>query len=160
MSTSNSYDEKLASALDKANPVLSFDDVFKDIPFSKIHERPNGLPYSIWELSEHLRIAQHTYLHVGKDAGFKSPKWPDEFWPKKKNPTEKEWEQCLNEIHSDRREMAALIRENRDQLLDPLDHANGQTLFDLALAAARHSSYHAGEVVVLRRLLGIWKRHS
>ncbi len=159
MSTSNSYDEKLASALDKANPVLSFDDVFKDIPFSKIHERPDGLPYSIWELSEHLRIAQHTYLHVGKDAGFKSPKWPDEFWPKKKTPTEKEWEQCLNEIHSDRREMAALIRENRDQLLDPLDHAMARP-YSIWRLPRRAIAAIMRVRVVLRRLLGIWKSHS
>lgn len=151
------YIEQLTSAMNNANPVLTFDDAFKGIPYDKISDRPNGLPYSIWELSQHLRIAQHTYLHTGKDENFKAPKWPDEFWPKEKHPSEKEWEECLKAIHSDREELLALIREKKSTLAEPLAHAKGRSLFDLALAAARHSSYHTGEIVVLRRLLGIWK---
>lgn len=158
MAKENKYTEELSAAMGKANPVLSFDDAFKGIPYNKIHERPNGLPYSIWELATHLCIAQHTYLHTAKDPGFKSPKWPDEFWPTEKNPSEKEWNQCLKDIHDDNEEWTKLVREKGDKLFEPLAHAGGVSTFDLALKSARHSSYHAGEVVVVRRLLGIWKK--
>lgn len=157
MENENSFIEQFAPAMQNANPVLSFDDAFKEIPYNKISERPAGLPYSIWELSEHLRIAQHTYLHLGKDSNFTSPKWPDEFWPTQNNPTREQWNDCLNGIHDDRQELIALLRQKKDRLSAPLAHADGRSLLDLALAAMRHSSYHAGEIVVLRRLLGIWK---
>ncbi|MCO6496934.1 MAG: DinB family protein [Chitinophagaceae bacterium] len=151
-----SYTNQLAAAVRMVNPVLSFDKAFEFIPYDKVSIRPAGLPYSIWELATHIRIAQHNYLQMAESANFTPLKWPDEFWPKANNPSEAEWNQCINDIHRDRESLAYLISEKKDVLTVPLTYANGQSTLDLILKAARHNSYHTGEVVVLRRLLGIW----
>src|SRR5437762_1309475 len=36
-------------------------------------------------------------------------------------------------------------------------HGDGQTLLREALLVADHNAYHLGQLVMLRRLLGIWK---
>lgn len=153
----NDYATQLIAALKKPNPVLFYEDAFKDIPYSKVNIRPAGLPYSLWEQCFHLRTAQHNMLLDCKEPGHKALKWPDEFWPKENNPSENEWNKCLEDIKNDREEMISLIEKSKDKLLDPLPGNAEKTIFSRALAMARHNSYHSGEVLVLRRLLGLWK---
>lgn len=160
MDNTNLYATQLASSLNGANPVLSFERVFEGIPFEKVSIRPAGLPYSIWELASHLRIAQNTYLNTARDATFKAPKWPDQFWPQRNSPTEEEWNQCVKMIHEDRASLANLILQKGALIAQPLAHTNGLSIIDIALKTARHNSYHAGEIIILRRLLGIWQEAS
>lgn len=152
-----SYSEQLVAALKKPNPVLFYEDAFKNISYEKVHIRPSGLPYSIWEQCYHLRTAQHNILLDCKEPGHKKLKWPEEFWPKSNNPTEAEWNQCLEDIQKDREQMIDLINNSEDQLLESLPDNPDETIFSRAMAMARHNSYHTGEILVLRRLLGIWK---
>lgn len=59
MKTSNEIVVKsLESLLNKGNAHASLEEALKDIPFKLLGEKPNGLPYSIWQLAEHIRIAQ------------------------------------------------------------------------------------------------------
>ena len=37
--------------------------------------------HSVWEELEHIRIAQEDILRYTLDAAWKSPKWPDGYWP-------------------------------------------------------------------------------
>jgi hypothetical protein len=37
--------------------------------------------YTIWDLVEHMRIAQEDNLRYALEPGWRSPKWPDGYWP-------------------------------------------------------------------------------
>jgi hypothetical protein len=54
---------------------------FNGVPPKLRGVRPNGLPYSIWELLEHMRIAQWDILEFSRDAKHVSPAWPAGYWP-------------------------------------------------------------------------------
>lgn len=149
--------EELISLLRKGNAHVSLDDALQSIPTAKNKERPYGLPYSIWELAEHIRITQWDIVQFCKDPKHQSPDWPEGYWPKEKNPTEKEWDKCLEQIKSDREEMIDLITHSGDNLFEPFSHGTGQSIFKEALVLADHNSYHTAEIIVVRRLLGIWK---
>ena len=41
-------------------------------------------------------------------------------------------------------------------VIRPFAHGTGQTLLREALVVADHNSYHVGQIVLLRRLLGCW----
>lgn len=157
MKKEHAITEELIKLLGKGNSHTSLDDALKGIPPEKIKERPDGLPYSIWELAEHIRIAQWDIVQFCKDPEHQSPEWPDGYWPKKKSPTEKEWNKCLEQIKSDREEMISLISNSGDNLFEPFSYGTGQSLFREVLVLADHNSYHTAEIVVVRRLLGIWK---
>ena len=43
-------------------------------------------------------------------------------------------------------------------LLAPIPHGDGQTLLREALLVADHNSYHLGQLVLIRRMLGDWER--
>ena len=58
----NGIIKELISLLKKGNAHASFDDAIKDIPFDDLSKKPNNLPYSIWQLTEHIRITQNDIL--------------------------------------------------------------------------------------------------
>ncbi|MEO8111469.1 MAG: hypothetical protein ABI594_15600 [Ginsengibacter sp.] len=66
--------DNLVHFVEKGNAHASLDDALKDMPYSLSGERPANLPYSIWQLAEHIRIAQWDILEFSKNAKHVSPK--------------------------------------------------------------------------------------
>lgn len=151
--------KNLTDLLDKGNAHATLDEALKNIPFDKLGQIPGDLPYSIWQIAEHIRIAQWDILEFSGNSKHKSPKWPDEYWPVETMPKSKsQWEKCIMEIKEDRKRFVELLIKNRDHLFEPFSYGDGQTLLREVLVLADHNSYHTGEIIILRRLLGEWKK--
>ncbi|HZW71515.1 MAG TPA: DinB family protein [Hanamia sp.] len=149
--------DNLINLLNKGNAHISLDEALKNIPFEILGERPNGLPYSIWQLTEHIRIAQSDILNFSKDSQYRSPNWPDDYWPKETKPaSEQAWENCIRQIKKDRESFINLLRNSADTLFIPFEYGDGQTLLREALVLADHQSYHTGEIMIIRRILKNW----
>jgi hypothetical protein len=119
--------------------------------------RPPGLPYSAWELLEHLRITQLDILEFCRNPAYAEPKWPEEYWPTTgEPPTAEAWERSVAAFREDRDALAALARDEGVDLFARIPHGSGQTYLRELLLVADHNSYHVGEIVALRRLLGAW----
>lgn len=148
----------LVDLLNRGNAHASLDEALKNIPFNLLGEKPSGLPYSIWQITEHIRIAQWDIVEFSKNEKHVSPKWPDEYWPSAIKPaSEEEWKNCMEEIKRDRHSFIDLLKNAKD-IYKPFTHGEGQTLLGEALVLADHNSYHTGEIIILRRLLGDWKK--
>jgi hypothetical protein len=131
-------------------------DALANIPADKRGVKPNNLPYSIWQLAEHIRIAQWDMLEFSKDASHNSPKWPDGYWPNESGPTDDAaWGKTIAQINTDRDEFIALLKG--EDIYANLPHGTGQSILREALQIADHTAYHTAEIILLRRLLGIWK---
>lgn len=131
-------------------------DATSGIPFQLLGEAPQGLPYSIWQLVEHIRIAQWDMLEFSRDPEHISPEWPKGYWPSESAPSdEATWQKTLEKIEND---LAAFLNllETED-LYQPFEHGSGQNILREALQIADHNAYHVAEIVIIRRLLGIWK---
>ena len=116
---------------------------------------PDKLPYSIWQLVEHIRIAQWDMLQFCKSGSHQSPKWPDAYWPREADPgTDEAWERSVMQINEDLEEFVNLV--TTADLFVKFPYSTGQNLLREALQAADHTSYHVGEIIVIRRLLGTW----
>jgi hypothetical protein len=119
--------------------------------------KPDNLPYSIWQLVEHIRIAQWDMLNFCIDPNHKSPEWPGEYWPKETAPADDDaWKDSIKQINSDRDEFISLVEKS--DLYGPVPGGNGQTILLEALQMADHAAYHIAEIVIIRRLLGAWKK--
>jgi hypothetical protein len=53
--------------------------------------------------------------------------------------------------------MCSLVSDESVDLYARIPHGDGQTILREALLVADHNSYHLGELITVRRLLGIWK---
>jgi len=135
-----------------------FDDAVKGFPVDRAGERPAGTPYSAWELLEHMRIAQNDMLRFSLSADHVSPQWPAGYWPADPAPKRPgDWTKSLRSFRKDLAEFVAVIRDPGRDLYRKLPWGTGQTLFQEALQIADHNSYHLGQLVLVRRLLGAWK---
>jgi uncharacterized damage-inducible protein DinB len=156
-SANNDLVKELVSLLTKGNAHVAFNDAVKNIPFEDLGKRPNELPYSIWQITEHIRIAQKDILEFSANTNYKELNWPDDYWPKEAAPKdEAAWNNCLKQINIDLDEFIELLNTSED-LYKPFEHGKGQNLLREAMLIADHTSYHTGEIIVLRRLLGNWK---
>lgn len=156
-SDSSSMKRELIALLRGGHAHVSFSAAVEDLPLKVVGAKPPGLPYSIWQLVEHIRIAQADILEFCRTPGYVSPKWPDDYWPVEAAPAHVSgWEKSLEEIHQDLDSFIALISDPAADMFTPFAHGQGQNLFREALLIADHTSYHTGEILVIRRLLDRW----
>lgn len=158
MNAQKQLKEVIANMLEEEQAHISFADAVKDIPDKFLGVKPSNLPYSIWQLTEHIRITQWDIVQFSSNPDHISPNWPEEYWPKTATPTSiKEWEKSVQAITEDRKKMINLVKAPEADLLKPFSYGTGQNLLREAILIIDHSSYHTGEIVVVRRALGIWK---
>jgi DinB superfamily len=120
-------------------------------------EKPRGFPHSPWDLVEHARIAQRDILEFCRDRKHVSPDWPSGYWPKRSSPRNAaEWSLSLKGFQHDLKSMLKLVTNPGTDLEAPIRHGSGETILREALLLADHNSYHVGQFVLLRRLLGSW----
>jgi uncharacterized damage-inducible protein DinB len=150
---------QLKALLDGGQAHAKLDEAVKDMPYDKQGIVPEGLPYSAWQLLEHIRMAQLDILEFSDnaDGSYKPMKWPGDYWPKDAAPPDEHaWNKSVAALRKDRIAFEKLLEE-RD-LTEVFPWAdNNQNLLREALLIADHESYHTGEIIVTRRLLGAWK---
>lgn len=135
-----------------------FEDVIDDFPADLRRKKLENFPHTAWMLLEHLRIAQWDILEFSRNAKHKSPDWPSGYWPKEEAPPSADaWNESVRAFQGDLKAMQKLIADPKSDLHKPFPWGDGQTLLREALLAADHNSYHLGQLVTLRRLLGAWK---
>jgi hypothetical protein len=144
-----------------------FEKVMQEFPIRLRGVVVDGLPFSAWQVLEHMRIAQRSMLHYALqhliDISEGSPnqlRWPRDYWVKQQAPPGNEsWEHSVQSILEDRNRFEALIDQATDDgLVTPSGPRNRKTLLRLALQIADHNSYHIGQLVIIRHLLRSWKR--
>jgi hypothetical protein len=149
--------EHLARVLDWGDAHATFDDAVQGIAPDLRGRRPDGLPYSPWELLEHLRITQRDILDFCR-PGYREMTWPDDYWPSSPEPpSSAAWDESVAAYRADRDALKAIALDRKQDLLAPVPDGTGQTYLREILLAADHAAYHVGELVAVRRLLGAWK---
>lgn len=148
---------ELMALIEKGNAHLSFDAAIANLPSEMRTVVPERLPYSVWQLVDHMRIAQWDIVEFCISADHESPVWPDEYWsPNPEKVTEDTWKDCLIQIKKDRQRFFDLLKDSSTDLYTPIPHGTGQNIFREALLIADHNAYHLGEILVIRRLLNSW----
>jgi hypothetical protein len=136
---------------------LTFDEAIADFPPAFINVRPPNLPYSLWHLVEHMRVAQWDILEFVRNPNHVSPDWPDGYWPDRSASADKEtWHHSIEQFQADLEAVKDLVRDPDADFLAELPHAPGYTLLREILLVADHNAYHTGELAILRQAMAIW----
>ncbi|MBN9384339.1 MAG: DinB family protein [Chitinophagaceae bacterium] len=149
--------DELVALLEEGNAHASFEKAVKGLTIPFLSKVPDGSAYSIWQLIEHIRIAQWDILEFSKGPGHKSPEWPDGYWPKDPAPpNEHAVKKSVQQVMTDRNAFIRLLHQAGENIYKLFPYGDGQSLFREALVIADHTSYHTGEIILLRRIMGIW----
>ena len=149
--------DQLVHYLDWHDAHADFDTAVKAIPAELRGAVPAGLPYSIWQLLEHLRLAQHDILDFCVNPSYQEMTWPDDYWPATASPpSEAAWDESIAAYRRDREAMQRLAGDPAIDLFAAIPHGSGQTYLREILLVVDHAAYHIGQIVLVRRLLGNW----
>jgi hypothetical protein len=150
--------QHLLDLLRGGNAHLNFEEALAGLPPNLRGAKPAGLPYSPWRLLEHMRIAQWDILEFSRNPKHVSPAFPAGYWPETDAPPDdKAWQNSIRRFRADLKAMQDLVEDPATDLFAPIAHGDGQTILREALLVADHNSYHLGQLVTVRRLLGAWE---
>jgi hypothetical protein len=156
MSSDQALREQLLELLSGGEAHTDFDSAIGDWPVQLAGAKVANFPHTAWMLLEHMRIAQWDILEFSRNPKHVSPKWPEGYWPVSEAPeNEKAWTTAVGEFEKDLRTMEQLVANPRSDLYAKLAWGDGQTLLREALLLADHNSYHLGQLVMLRKCMGI-----
>jgi hypothetical protein len=153
--------KQILALLDGGQAHAGFEAAVKDFPAQLRATVPESLPYSAWQLLEHLRITQRDILNFSAPptGGYQPLEWPADYWPTSPvPPTAEAWDNSIAAIRSDLKHFKALLEKPDVDLYKPFRWGDGQNLLREALLIADHMAYHLGELIVIRRLLGAWHK--
>lgn len=149
---------QLAAALAWQDAHADFEAAVDGLPPALRGRVPDGLPYSPWQLVEHLRLAQHDILDFCINPAYRELDWPDDYWPRDPAPpSDRAWEESLAGFRRDRDRLRALATDPAVDLVARIPHGTGQTCLRELLLVVDHTAYHVGQLIAVRRLLGVWK---
>lgn len=154
MSKTDPLRKHIITLLTKAEAHVDVQSTLRDFPAKLRGRKPEGSPHTAWELLEHMRIAQWDILQFSLDRKHKSPKWPDEYWPKSEAPpTEKAWPESVRQFLEDLEAVCQMVNDPEIDLLAQIPHGEDQSYLREALLVADHNAYHLGQIVLVRRML-------
>jgi len=133
---------------------ITFDDFIRNFPAELCDQQIHNLPYTPWQVLEHMRIAQSDILDFSRDANHVSPEWPAGYWPASDqlgNPLM--WQKTVEKFRDDLKEMETLVADSATDLFARIAHGDGQTILREALLIADHNSYHLGVLAVMSRII-------
>ncbi len=159
MSNENDLRKHLRDLLRGGGAHVGFEKALAGLPAKLRGAKVPGLPYTLWRLLEHMRIAQSDILEFSRNAQHVSPAFPEGYWPSSDAPPDrKAWDASVERFRADLKAMQDLAADPATNLFASIPHGDGQTILREALLVADHNAYHLGQMVMLRRLLGAWKR--
>jgi hypothetical protein len=148
---------ELTALLTGGNAHATFEQALAELPAPLRNQAVPEVPYTIWHLVEHLRIAQWDIVEFCLNPAHVSPEWPVGYWPDKTLAVdEASWQAALRAIAHDQQRFIDLLHDPATDFFAPLAHGDGQNLLREALLIGDHAAYHTGEIILLRRVLGVW----
>lgn len=156
--STRSFRDHLVRVLDWQEAHVGFDKAVDGIPPDKRGAHAAGFEHSPWQLLEHMRIAQDDILDFCVNAAYThTMTWPDDYWPKTDAPpTEAAWTDSIASFTRAREQMKRLARDVEDLTAKVPTGKGHQTYLRALLLVADHTAYHVGQLIAVRRALGVW----
>ena len=152
------YRDNLAELLGGGSAHVGLQRALTSVTPSLRASRPAPGVHSVWEELEHMRIAQEDILRYALDPDWRSPAFPKGYWPEPVDAVSNEqWEASVSAFFRDLDEVIHLTRNAEVDLTAVIPHGEGRTYLREVLLVADHNSYHVGQIVQTRKLLGDWE---
>jgi uncharacterized damage-inducible protein DinB len=160
MSTHDEWRSIIASALDWEQAHAKFDSAVEGLAPELRGKLPDNFPHSVWMLVDHIRRTQADLLDFCQNANYEETlKWPDDYWPAAPAPaSEAEWNASIAQVRRDTQALKEFTETFDQDLSAKIPHGTGQTYLRTILVAIDHTSYHVGQILAVRRLIGAWTK--
>ena len=151
---------QLARLLNWEEAHVGFDKAVDGIPADKLGSIAAGFEHSVWQLLEHMRLAQKDLLDFCVNPRYvHALTWPDDYWPRRPAPPDTTaWDASVQGFKADREALKRLAEDVKVDLFAKVPTGKGpQTYLRALLLVIDHNAYHLGQLVAVRRALGVWQ---
>lgn len=126
--------------------------VFSGLNWKLAGARPEGASHSPFQVLNHMIYWQHWVVKWLDGEKPSIPRHASGSWPGGTGPASpEEWQQTVRRFQSDLEKLRQQLRE-----ADLLSKRGKKSPLEMLQTIAAHNSYHAGQVVLLRQMLGAW----
>ena len=156
MRISNDNDKVLSQVIGRAlsgeGAHASTQNVFDGLAWTDAALRPAGAPHSIFQLMTHTTYWQNWVLQWLAGDEPVVPKHAAGSWRSTPGPSSaQEWKRAVGEFREGLKQL-----ESQSRKVDLLGQIGRTSNLRMLHAIASHTSYHVGQVVLVRQLLGKW----
>src|SRR5258708_3751545 len=135
---------------------ITFDHALGDRDLQLARGKVADFPHTARMLVAHMRLPPRDILDFSRNSKYVSAAWPEGYWPKSEAPPdEKAWTASMATFKKDLRTMQQLVSDRKIDLYARIPWGDGQTILREALLLADHNAYHLGQLVMLRKSIGI-----
>ena len=146
---------QLVTMIRQGNAFTPVPQLLDSIPYEITGKHIEGYGHTVWELTEHLRIALHDLVEYSKDSHYQSPPWPEGFWPgTPAPPSREEWEESVKRIKELMEEMVEMVQDPSNDLFEPFAANPNHHLLRQATIVAEHNAWHGGQIAVVGKAAG------
>jgi uncharacterized damage-inducible protein DinB len=126
--------------------------VFAGLDWKITGKRPEGVPHSLFQQLNHMTYWQDWAVRWLDGEKPPIPKQASGSWPGNSGPASaEEWKRAVQNF---RKGLAALNRRSRGA--DLFTQPGKKSRLEMLQTIASHNSYHLGQAVTLRQMLGAW----
>ena len=149
----------LSRLLRQSHSHVGLNRALEGFPVELAGRRVNESLKTAWELVEHLRLAAEDLLSYCQNADYEELGWPEGYWPTTTEPPSDEaWHDSVRRLLEATEGMARWVENSEHDLYAAVPSAEKRHHHTLraALILLDHNGYHAGQLIDLRRALGVW----
>ena len=150
----NSHRNAITNGLLGKTAHVSPDAVFEAIDWDSVGKKPNGSIHSIWDILNHLIYWQDYCLSLLGGENPTSPEHAVESWKFTESPSnEEQWQGTVSAF------LAGLQTAEDAAAADlsgKIASRPSESRIEVLESLIGHNSYHLGQIVLLRQLLGSW----
>lgn len=159
MKAADNLQTQIIDFLNRQNTHLTLREAAMDIPDELINIKPDNVPYTFWQMLEHIRVSQYDMLDFIQNPNYKEMEWPKDYWPdKNENATRKMWDDSIMKYEQDLETLKDIVMKNEPDILVKIPHGQGQTALREVLQIVDHASYHIGQFILMRRICNAWNK--
>jgi uncharacterized damage-inducible protein DinB len=126
--------------------------VFSGLDARAAGTRPENVPHSLFQLLNHIVYWQDWVVKWLNGEKPRVPRHASGSWPGSPAPSNAtEWQRSVRHFQTGLKEL-----ERRSREADLLAGIGKQSRLEMLHAIASHNSYHIGQAVMLRQILGKW----
>lgn len=131
--------------------------MLEEVTFEQVGKRPEGLPYSFYEIFYHITYAQGDILNFCVSENYKNPNWPNDYWPQNQQPKSKsDWEELQKKYNENLNSLISFLQYETSVLDKPVKNGKeNHTLIRELLLVIEHTAYHTGQLLIVLRLLNL-----
>lgn len=147
----------LRTALAGQGAHISISQALEGFPVERAGERPPGIPHSAWDLVYHVHCVLQDLIDWVVADDYQGHEYPSGYWPAEHAPASREaWYEKLRAVDQAVATLQGWVdASSAGELLEPLARDSRHSRLRQILLAIDHNSYHIGQLVDLRMLLGV-----